>query len=204
MTSAVTIATLPHREVIMPKYNSIDDGPFTLSAHTTRSRWVPLKKKWPFFTGDKAKFRVEVSSTSNVEVRNLVFREYSPDEQKPRIQECNDLTISPVTPFTRVLETRWLHNQGQHWVTASVDGLEGPSGTAAKTREHAIFTFDVKSSDTLVLIGFGIAVSLFIGLAAATGGWALNRWYGDDSPQPVYIVEPPGSLDATPGAQSPE
>ena len=51
-------------------------------------------------------------------------------------------------------------------------------------------TFDVKSSDTLWLLIFGILASAILGLSASVlGGWIVGQMLSDESPQPVIIVE---------------
>ena len=107
------------------------------------------------------------------------------------VEEGDHVLISWI-PYDANVNAGWIADSGQRWIECRI-GVENLD-TGVDQITDTIISFDVKSSDTLALLLFGICASLTISILVTIGGWWMNRTFEDSSPRPVFLVEPTETL----------
>ena len=100
------------------------------------------------------------------------------------------LTSSATIP----LQTPWMDDQGQYVLGANLT-VEA-SGRKARAEDRSLVTMDLKSSDTVILLILGIALSVML---AALSGWVVSQLDEPFTlPSPLVVVQATPILEAEP------
>ena len=154
-------------------------------------RWVPLMRKWPYFTGSQPRFTVMVeaakedaSLASNLQVR-LETSYILPDKHT---RESGSTQFEDLKSQRQLsLETPWLTQTGQHLYRTSIIFSDRKEGV---TNPVGLVVFDVKSSDSLILVLAAIVASgIVTAMVTVGGGLLVGNALKEDFPDPVVVVE---------------
>lgn len=198
------------RKELMPDYAPINWDGIKITAHPLGWRGLPILRiilaKVPLFSGSLQVFCVHMTTRDKMRrgdgVRvNWFYNGPSigvgPDSQS-FVGELKPRVMTNSTKF-KVATKRMMASGEGTIVLQMVQIGDGP-----QMGRTEIIGFDVKSSDTLMLIIFGLLGSLLIAAGAAWFGASQGRTIaGVTNPIPVVIVEEPPTLPSAPTGGNP-
>ena len=190
---------------LMPDYATIHWDKVKITAHPLGWRGLPILRavlaKVPLFSGSLQKFCVHMT-TRDKELRgeSVAVRWYylgpsvgSGPDDKFHIGELKRGVIHSTSKFC--VETNRMMGSGPGTIVLHTVGIGG----RPEMERTDFIGFDVKSSDTLMLIIFGLLGSLIIAAGAAWFGASQGRTIsGVSDPIPVVVVEEPATQHSCP------
>ena len=183
----------------MPSFNSFEKDGVKVKVRGRGLVRRLLLSRWPYFTGDTPIFHVSVEATKQgIEVvrREIRYGRGDASSSSNLKSDKSDVRVNLAKPLIIDLDTKWLVIAGQHWIELRMQIDD--NGVERGISEN-IISFDVRSSDALALLIFGILATLVITVSNVFGGWWLSNNFRDESPKPTYIVPAPESDGKTDG-----
>ena len=145
-------------------------------------------RMWPLFTGSRRPFSIHIRAKDKKRRKNTVTLSWfigGPGGGNAASAVSESHCLEKVVKIRAQPKTMMAMDEGQLrlWKLR----LDTGEAWGDETYEDLI-EYDVKSLDSLMLLVFGIILSVVLGASAALGGtWAGSRFF--QSPIPVVIVE---------------
>ena len=194
----------------MPVYDKINWEGVRIKAHPLGWRGIPilgpLLEKAPMFSGSRGVFCVHVKATDAKRQATVRISWYYHGPSQAAEPPIHVIEKPLSKNFKFQVSTPRMMASGEGGIALS--GLRLFPGDSMKisrdTETPELVGFDIKSSDTLMFLIYGIILTAMVGTVAALGGaWAGSRLFQVDEPIPVVIVEEPPTQPSEPTGGSP-